>query len=267
MSTLVTRSIQTETGNSNMNMNIRTSIPLLVSLLALNMPAVAAEPTTTLQYDRPARSFHQSLPLGNGRIGAMVFGGVAEDRIVLNESSVWSGSREDANRPDAHRALPEIRRLLLAGKNAEAERLVNANFTCQYQGSGRGSGANVPFGCYQTLGNLRLTFGNSRSGPTLRCESGHRAWSADQEIEFSMDGNRESKWCIIHGGRPVVWQLAVGSSWRDPHGVPPDLGRRCSGTRSANLEAGRFDRRQDVDVARRARGRTFVCRAARDPLL
>ena len=162
VSTLVTRSIQTETGNSNMNMNIRTSIPLLASLLALNMPAVAAEPTTTLQYDRPARSFHQSLPLGNGRIGAMVFGGVAEDRIVLNESSVWSGSREDANRPDAHRALPEIRRLLLAGKNAEAERLVNANFTCQYQGSGRGSGANVPFGCYQTLGNLRLTFGNSR---------------------------------------------------------------------------------------------------------
>ena len=69
----------------------------------------------------------------------MVFGGVDEERIVLNESSVWSGSRDnDADRPDAHKALPEIRRLLLEGKNVEAERLVNANFTCQGQGSGHG---------------------------------------------------------------------------------------------------------------------------------
>ena len=58
---------------------------------------------------------------------------------MLNESSVWSGSREDADRPDAHQALPEIRRLLLEGKNVEAERLVNANFTCQGQGSGHGT--------------------------------------------------------------------------------------------------------------------------------
>jgi len=110
----------------------------------------------TLWYDKPAGSFHQSLPLGNGRMGAMVFGGVDEERIVLNESSVWSGSREDSNRPDAHKALPEIRRLLLEGRNVEAEKLVNDNFTCGNKGSGRGRGANVPFGCYQTLGNLRL---------------------------------------------------------------------------------------------------------------
>ncbi|MHB8972183.1 MAG: glycosyl hydrolase family 95 catalytic domain-containing protein [Pirellulaceae bacterium] len=197
-------------------MNLKTSMTLLVSLLALNMTAIAADPTTTLQFDKPARSFQQSLPLGNGRIGAMVFGGVDEERIVLNESSVWSGSRDDANRPAAHQTLPEIRRLLLEGKNVEAEQLVNANFTCQGQGSGHGSGANVPFGCYQTLGNLRLTFGNARREPALRCESGHRAWSANQEIEFSMDGNRETKWCIIHGGRPVVWQLAVGSAGATP---------------------------------------------------
>ncbi len=107
----------------------------------------------------------------------MVFGGVDEERIVLNESSVWSGSREDSDRPDAHQVLPEIRRLLLEGNNVEAERLVNANFTCQGQGSGHGSGANVPFGCYQTLGNLRLRFGDPGSGPALRCASGHRAWS------------------------------------------------------------------------------------------
>jgi alpha-L-fucosidase 2 len=114
--------------------------------------------TTTLWFDQPAKSFHASLPLGNGRIGAMVFGGVDEERIVLNESSVWSGSREDSDRPDAHKVLPEIRRLLLEGKNVEAEKLVNENFTCQGKGSAFANAANAPFGSYQVLGNLRINF-------------------------------------------------------------------------------------------------------------
>ena len=111
---------------------------LILPLVTACAPLVAADSTATLWFDKPATSFHQSLPLGNGRIGAMVFGGVDEERIVLNESSVWSGSREDADRPDAHKVLPEIRRLLLEGKNVEAEQLVNANFTCQGEGSGHG---------------------------------------------------------------------------------------------------------------------------------
>jgi len=135
---------------------------LLGLLFAVPLAACAAESTTTLWFDQPAANFHQSLPLGNGRIGAMVFGGLTEERIVLNESSVWSGSREDADRPNAHEALPEIRRLLLEGKSVEAEKLVNANFTCQAKGSGGGNGGNLPFGCYQTLGDLRLKFGNSQ---------------------------------------------------------------------------------------------------------
>ena len=133
---------------------------LLVPLFALPLAVSAADPLTTLWFGQPATNFQQSLPLGNGRIGVMVFGGVAEECIVLNESSVWSGSREDADRPEAHQVLPEIRRLLLEGKNVEAEKLVNANFTCRAKGSGHGNGANVPFGCYQTLGDLRLKFGN-----------------------------------------------------------------------------------------------------------
>ena len=128
-------------------------------LILLSADVHAADPTTSLWYGQPATRFDQSLPLGNGRIGAMVFGGVQEERIVLNESSVWSVSRQEADRPEAHTALPEIRRLLLAGDNVAAEKLVNANFTCQDQGSGHGRGAKVPFGCYQVLGDLKLTFG------------------------------------------------------------------------------------------------------------
>lgn len=108
---------------------------------------------TTIWFDAPAANFTESSPMGNGRLGAMMFGGVADERIVLNESSVWSGSRQDADRPEAYKVLPEIQRLLLAGKNPEAEALVNANFTCQGPGSG-----GAQYGCYQVLGNLHLTF-------------------------------------------------------------------------------------------------------------
>ncbi|HWD18337.1 MAG TPA: glycoside hydrolase family 95 protein [Verrucomicrobiae bacterium] len=127
-------------------------------LVGLAARAVAAAypylPTeTTIWFDAPAKSFTESLPLGNGRLGAMMFGGTDEERVVLNESSVWSGSPQDADRPDAYKVLPEIRRLFLEGKNLQAEALVNANFICQGPGS-----SGPQYGCYQVLGNLRLSF-------------------------------------------------------------------------------------------------------------
>src|SRR6516162_1877166 len=135
----------------------RVSIPLgLTIAFLLIVNSVASEstsPFTTIRFDKPGANFTESLPLGNGRLGAMMFGGVTEERIVLNESSVWSGSRQDADRPDAYKVLPEIRKLLLEGKNPEAEALVNANFTCKGPGSGGGQ-----YGCYQVLGNLHLSF-------------------------------------------------------------------------------------------------------------
>ncbi|MCM3900300.1 MAG: glycoside hydrolase family 95 protein [Pyrinomonadaceae bacterium] len=117
-----------------------------------------------LWFDSPAAQFTQSLPLGNGRLGAMVFGGVAEERIILNESSLWSGSPQDADRPDAAKYLPEIRRLLLEGKNAEAEKLVYEHFTCQGPGSARARGKDAQYGSYQTLANLRINFPAGENG-------------------------------------------------------------------------------------------------------
>lgn len=117
-----------------------------------------AEPLS-LWYRQPAKDFMQALPLGNGRLGAAQFGGVSEERFVLNEGTLWSGAPQDADKPDAAKHLPEIRRLLLEGKNVEAEKLVYANFTCQGKGSGRGHGWNTPYGSYQMLANLRLNFG------------------------------------------------------------------------------------------------------------
>lgn len=139
---------------------------LLVIHTVVSAAELSGDSTTILWYETPARHFTQSLPLGNGRLGMMVFGGVKKDRIVLNEESVWSGSPSDDNRPDAHKQLPEIRRLLQEGRNDEAERLVNQAFTCKGQGSGHAKGANLPFGCYQVLGNLSIEFDTEPNSAT-----------------------------------------------------------------------------------------------------
>ncbi|NLE66645.1 MAG: glycoside hydrolase family 95 protein [Lentisphaerae bacterium] len=156
----------------------------------LDSMARAVDPAATLWYDTPGNGFQQALPLGNGRIGAMIAGGVDEERIVLNESSLWSGSRQDADRPDAHKALPEIRRLLLEGRNIEAEELVSEKFICQGQGSGKGDGANVPFGCYQVLGNLLLRFAAGSRDAALSYRRELDLATATARVEYELSGVR-----------------------------------------------------------------------------
>ncbi|MBC2605236.1 glycoside hydrolase family 95 protein [Pelagicoccus albus] len=118
---------------------------------------ISAEvPARKVTFDSPSEAFTGSVPLGNGRLGASLYGGVLDETIVLNENGMWSGSPQEADRPEANQALPEIRKLLLEGKNHEAEALVDANFTCAGAGSGMGTGKDDPYGCYQTLGKLGL---------------------------------------------------------------------------------------------------------------
>jgi alpha-L-fucosidase 2 len=134
------------------------SLALAAHAPAAGVDAAVRPADRVVWLDRPAEHFFESSPLGNGRLGAMLFGGIDEERIVLNENGMWSGSPQNADRPGAAAALPEIRQLLLDGRNAEAEELVNAHFTCAGSGSGRGVAANLPYGCYQTMGDLRLRF-------------------------------------------------------------------------------------------------------------
>jgi Glycosyl hydrolase family 65, N-terminal domain len=139
----------------------KTCVSLLGMLTALRLSPAAQSsipPETTIWFDTHATNFTESTPLGSGRLGAMMFGGVTEERIILNESSVWSGSRH-ADRPDATKILPRIQKLLLEGKNPEAEALVNANFICKGPGSSGGTGKGQ-YGCYQVLGNIDLQIGD-----------------------------------------------------------------------------------------------------------
>lgn len=81
-----------------------------------------------LWYTRPAEKWTDALPVGNGRLGAMIFSGVEKDRIQFNEETLWTGGPRDHNREGAASYLAEIRRLLSEGKQAEAEKLAEENF-------------------------------------------------------------------------------------------------------------------------------------------
>jgi alpha-L-fucosidase 2 len=134
------------------------SLVVFSALMAMNC---FGQPDVELKFKQPATHFTESSPLGNGRLGAMVFGNPNQERIVLNEISMWSGGIENPNKDNAWQYLQPIRQLLLEGKNIEAQKLLQEHFVCAGKGSGFGSGANVKFGCYQTLGDLWIRWNDS----------------------------------------------------------------------------------------------------------
>jgi alpha-L-fucosidase 2 len=102
---------------------------LLAFLLCLLAGRALGQPQPlTLWYDQPAAKWTDALPLGNGRLGAMVFGGVAQEHLQFNEATLWTGRPRNYNRPGAAQYLPQIRQLLAAGKQAEAEALAEQHF-------------------------------------------------------------------------------------------------------------------------------------------
>ncbi len=133
-------------------------VALLVLLASCDMAEVKTANKIAYHFDEPARIWEETLPLGNGRLGMMPDGGINKENILLNEISMWSGSKQDTDNPQAVWSLANIRRLLFEGKNDEAQDLMYRTFVCKGAGSGQGQGANVPYGSYQLLGNLVLDY-------------------------------------------------------------------------------------------------------------
>jgi alpha-L-fucosidase 2 len=77
-----------------------------------------------LWYREAANHWNEALPIGNGYLGAMIFGGSAQERLQLNEDTLWSGGPHDYNRKDAHEHLGTVRELIFAGKPEEAQNLL-----------------------------------------------------------------------------------------------------------------------------------------------
>jgi len=150
-----------------------TTVLLLTSTLGFGQ-----KQALRLHYNKPAATWEETLPLGNGRLGMMPDGGVSNEKIVLNDITLWSGSPQDANNYDAYKKLPQIRELLLAGKNVEAQALIDKDFVCKGPGSG-----GRQWGCYQLLGDLNLKFDYQQAdGTGVKFTNYQRALSLNNAI-------------------------------------------------------------------------------------
>jgi len=130
----------------------------LLALIA-GVTVVAADPLT-LHYVRPANEWVEALPVGNGRLGAMVFGGIHQERLQLNEDTLWAGGPYDPANPEALAALPEVRRLIAAGDHEAAQRLTQQKLMSRPM-------RQMP---YQTLGDLLFTFAGGEPVANYRRE-------------------------------------------------------------------------------------------------
>ena len=142
----------------------KTIIFIIIACCVYAAGAQTSQNSMKLWYDKPAKLWVEALPLGNGRLGAMVYGHPANEEIQLNEETVWGGSPHNNTNPLAKDALPQIRQLIFEGKYLEAQELC-----------GKAISSPGPYGMpYQTVGSLQLEF------------PGHEQWqnfSRDLDIQ------------------------------------------------------------------------------------
>ncbi len=117
-------------------------------LLSVGLINAQDESNLKLWYEKPASQWVEALPVGNGRLGAMVFGNPVNEVIQLNENTVWAGQPNRNDNPEAKAALPEVRKLIFEGKYKDAQDIINEKFISKISHG-------MP---YQTVGNLRLNF-------------------------------------------------------------------------------------------------------------
>jgi len=127
-----------------------------------------------LWYDRPATNWEkEALPIGNGRLGAMIFGGIDNERIQFNEDSLWTGDENlggDYGTMGGYQAFGEL---------------------------------------FIRLGDIAAERAAADARPSVKCGSGHKAYYQKEEVASACDGDPKTKWCVEHKGRPVVWELRL----------------------------------------------------------
>jgi len=152
------------------------SPPVVQAQAFAPLPRTGDEGELKLWYRNPAEAWVEALPVGNGRLGAMIFGGVARERLQLNEDTLWAGGPYDPSSPEALKVLPEVRRLIFDGRYPEAQNLAQAGMMARP----------IRQMSYQTIGDLMLSFGVSSASSGYR-----RDLDLDQAIattEYRQDG-------------------------------------------------------------------------------
>ena len=176
-----------------MNKKLITGCLLLASTLSVTAQTnTPVQPQHKLWYDRPAQVWTEALPLGNGRLGAMVFGNPGVEQLQLNEETIWAGRPNNNANPDALEAIPQVRELVFAGKYLEAQTLATAKVMAK-------TNSGMP---YQTFGDLRVSF----PGHT-RYTNYYRELSLDSAraiVRYEVDGVRYQREMLTSFTNQVV---------------------------------------------------------------
>ncbi len=186
---------------------------LVVSVLLLFSVGVRAADSLTLWYDRPSEKWTDALPLGNGRLAAMVFGGVEHEKLSLNEDTLYSGEPPaDLRSLDLTKDFDHVTALIHAGKNAEADAYVTKHWLGRNQQ------------CFEPLGDLLLDFAGGGN------VSGYRRWldlaTATAGVSFQRDGvtftrevfaSQPDQVIAIHLHADKPGALAFAATFKSPH--------------------------------------------------
>ncbi len=225
---------------------VRSAIIMLsLGVVSLGWADDGSRSDLKLWYAEPAQAWTHALPVGNGRLGAMVFGGTAEARYQLNEDSLWCGRPHDYARDGAARYLPEIRRLLLDGKQREAEQLAMEHFMSSPL-------RQVP---YQPFGDLKLTFHGHEE-----VEAYHRELDLDTAIAtttYRVDGVTNTRQTFAS----FPDQVLVVRLWCDEPGS-----LRFTATLTSPNEDVRTRKVDDRTLAISGRARDFKMQGAETPI-
>ena len=163
---------------------IGTHPTLLALILTLSGSVAMAQPPAeplSLWYRQPAKQWVEALAVGNGRLGAMVFGGVAQERIQLNEDTLWAGGPYDPANPDALEALPKVRELIFAGQYREAHNLIGQKMMAKPL-------TQMP---YQCVGDLLLKFPDANGVTDYRRDL--NLDTAVATVAYTIDGVRYTR--------------------------------------------------------------------------
>jgi alpha-L-fucosidase 2 len=146
--------------------------------IALSSASLFAASPLTLWYRQPAKTWVEALPVGNGKLGAMIFGGVASERIQFNEQTVWTGAPHDYAHKGAYRSLDKLRELLWAGRQREAEDLAMKEFMSEP----------LHQMAYQAFGDLLLDFPAVGPGSVTGYRRALDLDTATATVEFEANG-------------------------------------------------------------------------------
>ena len=210
----------------------------MLSSLCSAQPTPPTPRPLTLWYSKPAAKWSaEALPLGNGRLGCMVFGGVEKERVQFNDSSLWTGDENPSGNYDPMGAYQNFGDVFI-----------------EFTAPGTVAAAPTP-----------------PASPGVRAASDHKPFYESESIEQSIDGEVGTKWCVEHHGKPVIWELTLPAgaekavaayTLTSTNEKRPDRDPRT--WEFAGSDDGRewtvLDRRADQPAFdQRGKGRTFEC--------